>query len=130
MERADIWAPLDTAVTATAFGSSTTPSVSGGTPAGSNEMFIAFIAGRGSSVTFTQDTAIAWATPPVEATSGTVNNDRRINGGFFNAIGLGGALVYAPTYSVTTLWAAIIVAFKPSPAAALGALRIQHEGSA
>lgn len=104
---------LDTAVTNSATGSSTTPSVTSGTPGVSGELFVAAVAQRGSSGTFTQDTTNSWAAPFNEASSGTANGDARINGG--NQVNGGaGTITYAPSYTVTSPWAAFVAGFKAS----------------
>jgi len=106
--------PLDTGVTATSAGNGTGASgtVTSGAPAASGALFLGMIARAGNTATFTQDTGVAWATPPVEAKSGTASGDARTNGGTFVNTGTS-ALTYAPSYSGSSLnWAALIVAFK------------------
>lgn len=61
----DTVAPLDTAVTASATPASTTsPTVTSGTPGQSGELFIAFIAQQQNTQLFTQDSGNGWAAPP------------------------------------------------------------------
>lgn len=100
----DTVAPLDTAVTNTATGSSAAPSVTSGSPAVSGELFVAVADWATSSRTGTQDTGDGWAAPPVAQTLDIGGN--QVNAGT-------GTLTYAPTLSGTSVWGAIIVAFKP-----------------
>lgn len=108
---ADTSAPLDTTVTASATGTGTTPSVTSGSPAAAGELFLGVLGSRGSSGTFTQDTGVAWATPPTEGTSGTGNGAARVNGGVFVNTGTG-TLTYAPTTTVSGAYAVLIFGFK------------------
>jgi hypothetical protein len=105
--------PLDSAATATGFGSSNAPTVTSGVPTSRGDLFLGMIARTGTAGAFTQDSGNAWATPPVQAVSGTGGTvDARVNGGTFINTGLG-TLTYAPTYAGTVVgWADLIVAFK------------------
>jgi|SRR5579862_9504143 len=93
--------PLDTAVTNSASGTSTAPSVSNaGTPGVSGELFIGSVV---ASATFTQ--ASGWAAPPNGTTSIEAGN--LVNAGTGNQ-------TYNPTLGSSVAWTDIIVAFKPS----------------
>lgn len=107
--------PLDSAATQTATGASNAPTVTSGVPTVAGDLFVGVIARTGAAGAFTQDSGSAWATPPVEAISGTNGTtDARIDGGtFVNAVA--SALTYAPTFAGTAVgWAELIVAFKAS----------------
>lgn len=103
---------VDAAVTNTATGSSTTPSVAGlGAPAGSGEFWVGAVSNTGPGTeTFTQDaTNAAWATPPLRV--GIAITGPTIAGGAITS-NLKTALTYAPTLGTTHPWAAMIAAFK------------------
>lgn len=107
--------PLDTAVSPTiAFGSSTTPSVTSGTPGVAGELFICALAFGDTTATptFTQDTGNGWAVPPTEASVNNGGNGNQVNGG--NQVNVGtGTKACAPTYSASKPWAITIAGFKP-----------------
>lgn len=109
----DTVAPLDTAVTASATGSSTTPSATSGTPAVSGELFVGSVAGTTGA--FTDDGAWASQNGSGTATVGVRCYDAyQVNAG-------AGTLTYAPTFSLSNNWADIVVGFKlPSAAAVIG----------
>ena len=103
--------PLDTAVTASASGNSTAPSVTSGTPGVAGELMVAFVACALRS-TYTQDTTNGWATPPVQATTGTLITSTDVSGG--NQVNAGtGTKVFAPTLGTIIAWDAFVVGFKP-----------------
>lgn len=103
--------PLDTAVTATAFGASAAPSVTSGTPGQAGELFVAFVGGPGNSGTYTQDSGNGWATPFDDSKSGTLSTDSRVSGG--NQVNSGtGTLTFAPTLGASSAWWAAIIGFK------------------
>jgi hypothetical protein len=102
--------PKDTAVTNSATGSSTTPSVTSGTPGQSGELIVGVVfANSGSSKTFTQDSInAAWTAPPDQT---VVHSTVMQIGG--NIIKSGtGTSKYAPTISNTAVWSDSIVGFK------------------
>lgn len=102
--------PIDTAVTAHAYGSSATPTVTSGTPAVANEMFIAAVSSYATSMGWTQDsTNASWATPPNNVNPITAPG---IAGGHVINSGTG-TLTYAPSIT-NKAWAEVIVAFKPA----------------
>ena len=105
--------PVDGATVATNFGTNFNPNVTSGVPTLTNELFVGAVGIRGTSGTFTQDSAnAAWVTPPDESSSGTSSINARVNGG--SVIDATTATrTYAPNYSVSEHWAAIIVGFKP-----------------
>ncbi len=106
--------PLDTAVTATAFGNGTPPSVTSGTPAQAGELFVGGLGADASQTfTFTQDTTHGWATPPDYIIQGPLGP------GIFSATGGGsqinagtGTKIFSPTINVGVLWGEIVVGFK------------------
>lgn len=124
---ADTSAPLDTAVTAKATGSSTTPSVTGGTAGISGELNIGIVAistQTGTTSGFAQ--ATGWAAPPNSAESATTGFDD-LDGG--NQVNSGTAgLTYNPTCS-THPWACFICAFKAAAAAVQQRLMLMGCGS-
>src|SRR6266702_348024 len=90
--------PHDTAVKASATGSSTTPSVTSGTPAISGELIIAMVSStaRGND-TFTQDsTNGAYVTPPVRVAASATSAIACAAGGTLINAG-SAAKTYAPT---------------------------------
>lgn len=104
--------PLDGAVTNTATGSSTAPSVAGASPpVGSGEFWVGMVSNTGPGTeAFTQDaTNAAWAAPPTRV--GIAVTGPTIAGGVVTS-GLTSALIYAPTLGTTHPWTAIVVAFK------------------
>jgi hypothetical protein len=101
--------PLDAAVTATpTTGSSTTPSVTSGTPGAAGELMVGAVAWLGATTdTFTEDGA--YATPPDSAFSFNTG----VGGG--NLVNAGSAAkTYAPTIT-SHPWAAFIYGFKAAP---------------
>lgn len=114
----DTSAPLDTAVTATANGTSTTPSVTSGTPSVSGELFVGFLLEQQNTQLFTQDTGNGWATPPDETgfTTSNLGSDHVCIGGG-NQVNSGtGTKTFAPTTSFTARWAIFVCGFKASVA--------------
>lgn len=103
----DITAPLDTAVTASSTGNTSTPTVTSGTPSQSGELFIA-VAGQGGTITFTQDSAHNWVAPPNRASVGgaaDVAGGSQVNAG-------AGTIIFAPTTSAAANNALVINGFK------------------
>ena len=102
--------PLDLVTTPTG-GSSTSPSITSGTPAASGELFVGAV-GWVLSDTFTQ--ASLWAAPPTAELIAGAN----IAGGYLVNAGAG-AETYAPTLvSTAETWGALLVSFKVAAAAA------------
>src|SRR5215469_8710423 len=95
---------IDTGINNTATGSSTSPSVTSGTPQRSGSLFIACV-GYGNSGTYTQDATHNWATPFTAVTGSTT---RGLGGG--NQIG--GAtvatIIFNPTLGTTGVWGAVV----------------------
>lgn len=98
--------PVDTAVSASAMGSSTTPSVTGGTASVAGELNIGIVGGN-ATVTITQ--ASGWTTPPNTAsqTSAFIGGGNQVNSGT-------AGLTFNPTLSGSSPWAAAIYGFKPA----------------
>lgn len=97
----------DGAVTASAQGSGGTETVTSGTPAVANELFLGWI-GWDSSATFTQ--ASGWAAP--FNTTGEAGSNANGAGG--NQVNSGtGTLTFNPTLSGSPDWAIIVAGFKP-----------------
>lgn len=92
---------------ATATGASAAPSVTSGSPTAAGELFVGLVGNTGNFA-FTQDAALAWATPP----NGSYGiSGPGIRGG--SVVNAGGtALTYAPTLGGSTNWAALVLAFK------------------
>lgn len=99
--------PLDAAVTASATASSSTPSVTSGTPGQAGELFVGFLGWNGTG-TFTQDsTNAAWASTL------TFENSSSASGGGGSVVNSGtGTLKYAPTMGTSHYNAIIIAGFK------------------
>lgn len=96
---------LDTAVTATTTGSSTTPSVTSGTPALAGELFLAFATVNVASA-YTQDTGHSWATPPTASNAQiSIGGGTQVNAG-------SSPITFAPTWGTTGAWAAFVYGFK------------------
>ncbi len=110
----DTSGPLDTAVTATATGTSSTPSVTSGTPAIAGELFVACLISQSNTQTYTQDSGNGWAAPfDTNGFDGTNlgSNVVWVAGG--NQVNSGtGTKTFAPTMSILARWAAIVVGFK------------------
>lgn len=97
---------VDAAVSATATGSSTTPSVTSGTPIRAGELFIGWASNGTSSVAITQDAGNGgWVSPPDSTSS------RLIGANQTNAAAT--TRTYAPTYAMTSPWSAGIVSYNP-----------------
>lgn len=105
--------PLDTAVSATAQGSSAAPSVTSGTPVQSGELFVGGLGAiSAAGLTITQDTGHGWAFPPntgsqadgfgslVFASGGT-----QVNAGT-------GTKIFAPTLNAARPWGILVAGFK------------------
>ena len=103
----------ETPVSAT--GSSTTPASGSLTPSNSADLFVGCAGTVGNSGTFTQ--ASGFGTPPNEATSGTTSNDVRVDCGNLTDSGTT-AHNYNPSFTVTSQWAAMLIAFPPPASAA------------
>ena len=103
--------PLDTTVTASAFGSSTSPSVTAANaPAVANSLILGFVGVDGAIVTFTQDSAhAAYATPPTKQSNSGSPNAGLVGGTVVSS----SKLTYAPTIG-NHPWTAIILGFSPS----------------
>src|SRR5258707_7411911 len=103
---------LDTSVTATAFGNSSTPSVTSGTPSVSGELFWGW-AGGGNKNTLTADAVNGWTSPPLASvSSGTGTSDAQGVGGEQTNAGTG-TKIHAPTIpGGTEVWADLIIGFK------------------
>lgn len=99
---------IDTGVTAAAFGASSTPSVTSGVPAVSNELFIGVIT-QSNTRGIVQPGS--WTTPPnQESSGGSVGGGNLVNTGT-------SAETYNPTLSGGAAdWAAIIFAYEPAAA--------------
>ena len=95
-------------VSASATGSSASPSVTSPTPAQAGDLFVGVLVSSGSTIMHTQDTSHGWAAPPDFVASGFLPN---ISGGQ-KANPAAAALTFAPTLSASAPWAAAIVAFK------------------
>ena len=100
---------IDAAVTNTATGSSTTPSVTSGTPAVANETFF-YAIGWNNNRTFTQDSGNGWAAP---FTADTTQGANRIAGGSLINSGTG-TKTASPTFNISAAWAMIIVGLNPA----------------
>jgi hypothetical protein len=104
---------LDVAVTATAVGSSTAPTVTSGTPGVSGELLIGGLAispavGTG---TMTQDAGNGWAFPPNYRIGGAAGIFQGVGGG--NQVNAGtGTKSFAPTLSASAPWAVNVLGFK------------------
>lgn len=102
--------PHDSAVDAVATGSTTTPSVTSGTPSASGDLFVALLAQTNTS-TFTQDTTHGWLSPPpIEANPGGTS-PAQLDGGTQINSGTG-TITFAPTITSATQWAIGVTAFK------------------
>lgn len=135
--------PLDTAVTAKASGTTSTPSVTSGTPAVANELVVGVLGvNNASALTYTQPATSAFAAP---LTANTGQATAQLGGGSLVNFSTA-TIVFNPTLSGTpTANAAIVVAFKtkntiggywnvtawvPSATPAAGVLRRQRKQSA
>lgn len=96
--------PLDSSVTATAFGNSTTPSVTSGAASISGEMFIGALGYLNGTATFTQDSGHGWAAPPNPVTF-FIGAGSQINSGT-------AAKTYSPTLSAAVNWADAVLGFQ------------------
>jgi hypothetical protein len=100
---------LDSAVTATAGGSSSTPSVTSGTPVKSGELFVGAVGNStdGGTIVVTQDSGHGWAFPPnTDGVVTVIAGGNQVNSGV-------GTKVFAPTLNQSTPWAASVVGFFP-----------------
>lgn len=99
--------PIDSPVTATATGSGTSVSVTGGTPAQSGELTVTVVGAAAGSNTATITNPSGWAIPP-----NTANQAGPMIGGG-NKVGNASAPAYTSgTLSPSSSWAALIGAFK------------------
>jgi hypothetical protein len=97
--------PLDSAASATATGSSSTPSVTSGTPAASGDLFVGTAGLKTNTVFFSTD-ASGWTSIANEANANIVNVfSYQINAG-------SGTKTYNPVFDGSAPWAALICAFK------------------
>jgi len=88
-----------------ATGSSTTPSVTSGTPSVAGDLFIGMVSATTLVSSFTQDsTNAAWASPPgqVSIAAPPLGGGNVVNAG-------AGTRTYAPTFGTTDTWAALIM---------------------
>lgn len=100
---------LDASVTATAFGSSTTPTVTSGTPGQAGELFVGALWSKAGG-TFTQDSGNSWAIP---FNQGGATAATQVNGG--NQVNAGsGTKTFAPTLSSSVPWSTGVWGFKPA----------------
>lgn len=115
----DTIAPLDTAITASASGVGTSPSVTGGTP-GATDLQMGATLGQAALATdsFTQDTTNGWASPPNVATDTVVGKGTiTITLGGGNQVSAA-VKTFAPSFSTSSVWQAIIFGFVPAGAVA------------
>lgn len=100
--------PLDTAVTATAAGTGTSPSVTSGTPSQAGELFISGVTWPGATGdAFTQDSGHNWVAPFTYEHTVSFSNcagGNQVNSGT-------GTITFAPTIP-SHGWAAFVVGFK------------------
>jgi hypothetical protein len=99
----------DPNVFASASGTSAAPSVQSGHPQVKGALLIAAIAAIGNGFTFSQDTTDGWTSPP----DNEAINGSNVAGGYLVAAGTG-RQTFAPTWSASTNWAAIVVGFAPT----------------
>lgn len=106
---------LDSTVTASATGSTNSPSLTSGTPSGANELLVAFAiaAGPASTMTYTQDSTNGWATPPNFITADDGLNGSAAVGGGTQVNSTANARTFHPTTVGYTLGTAtFILGFK------------------
>lgn len=112
----DPTAPLDTSVTATATGSSSTPSVTSGTPGEAGELFVGALCWQDTVAgTYAVDSGNGWAVPMagVKSASGT----QKAAGGGGNQVNAGtGTIAFAPTTGANNRWAIWVIGLKAAPA--------------
>lgn len=75
---------IDATITASGTGSTNSPTLTSGTPSGSNELFVGFAiySGQTNTLTYTQDTTNGWATPPTFFTENDgLNGSVAVGGG-------------------------------------------------
>jgi hypothetical protein len=118
----DTAAPLDTAVTATSSASSSTPTVTSGTPSVAGELFVAAVFRKGST-TFTQDTTHGWAAPPNPASSSTHGSagGSQVNAGT-------GTKIYSPTLGTSLVNCQIVAGFKAAASSTLRRVQAYFSG--
>lgn len=107
--------PFDSSLNASASGTSTSPSVTSGTPKQGGELIVGLLAWQSvSGDTFTQDsTHAAYAAPP--DAQGTAPAGAAVAGGFVIGPSPGVAITYAPTINNSRPWSAQIIGFLPDP---------------
>ena len=123
----DTTAPLDTSVTAAAFGNSTAQTVTSGAASVSGDLFVAFTAATGRSTAFTNDTTNGWTAPFGRVSSGGTSGDSSLYSGYQVNAG-SGAKTYAPTVTGSSTWAAIVAGFKAAATNINGVLSITEAG--
>jgi hypothetical protein len=93
-----------------AAGSSTSPSVTSGTPSETGVLFVGMVSGQTVIASFTQDsTNAAWASPP-----GQVSLAAPPLGGGNVVNAAATALKYNPTFGTSDNWAALVLRIRPS----------------
>ena len=99
---------LDTSVTASNSGTSTTPSVTSGTATVAGELFVAALITKVATA-YTQDTAHGWAIPfnTAQFGPGAVYGGNQVNTGT-------SAITFTPSVANSTDWATWILGFKPA----------------
>ena len=104
-------APLDAATLASASPTTSTPSITSGTPAVAGEMMIGYCFTQGTS-SYTQDTAHGWASPPDYTSSGSGAGApiRQVLGGYL-LNPAAAAVTYAPTFGSSGNTAIIVAGF-------------------
>lgn len=106
--------PLDLSPAGTT-GTSTSPSITSGTPAAAGELFAA-AAAWSATATFTQDSGHGWAVPfdvDTAQSSASIGGGNQVNAGT-------GALTFNPTLSASVAWGAVLVSYKPNAAFPVG----------
>ncbi len=105
-------APLDSAVTAFATGSSAGPAVTSGTPGQSGELFVSWcgMAMANAPTTITQDSSDVWVTP-LSSAANVANQGSEGLGGNHVTAGTS-VVVYSPALGITQVWADLIAGFQ------------------
>lgn len=106
-----ISSPLDNAVTASASGTSTTPSVTSGAPAFPGELIIGLLCNGDGNKTFTLDTSGGMATALTEAKVSSGTSGAQVDSGYLVNTGVG-AKTCNGTWSASCDWVAQIIGFK------------------
>lgn len=110
--------PLDATTQATAFGSSSTPSVTSGVPTVNNELIIGGMSWQDTAnATYSQDTTHSFTVPfATGKTTGGVQ--KAAIGGGSKVISGASAQTFSPTLTASDRWWAFVVGVKPAPTAA------------